>query len=269
MSPRADYDALYEQFDSPLMLEIRREAYGEDIGQHSWVTAAELRADIGRLGVSARTRLLDLGCGPCGALAFVVQETGCRAVGADVSVAALAAGRARFAPLELAGRVDLRSVDLDDPLPFGEAAFDAVISLDVVLHLEDRTKTFREVARVLAAGGTFLFTDAGVVTGTVSAEEVRLRSVHGRTQFVPPGFSELALEEAGFELLEREDRTASVLAIASGRLSARKARLARLEALEGVEEFHRQQRYLETVIAISQRRAVSRVMYFARRQPPR
>jgi hypothetical protein len=37
------YEATYREFDSPLMRQIRREAYGEDIGQHSWVGAAELR----------------------------------------------------------------------------------------------------------------------------------------------------------------------------------------------------------------------------------
>ena len=41
---RADgYESFYREFDSPLMRQIRREAYGEDIGQHSWVGAEELR----------------------------------------------------------------------------------------------------------------------------------------------------------------------------------------------------------------------------------
>ena len=31
------------------MRQFRREAYGEDIGQHSWVDAKELRGDIQRL----------------------------------------------------------------------------------------------------------------------------------------------------------------------------------------------------------------------------
>ena len=44
---RADgYESFYREFDSPLMRQIRREAYGEDIGQHSWVGADELRGDI-------------------------------------------------------------------------------------------------------------------------------------------------------------------------------------------------------------------------------
>ena len=50
-SPEDGYESFYRDFDSPLMREIRREAYGEDIGQHSWVGAAELRCDAMRLGL--------------------------------------------------------------------------------------------------------------------------------------------------------------------------------------------------------------------------
>ncbi len=50
---RADgYEPFYREFDSPLMRQLRREAYGEDIGQHSWVGAEELRRDIYRLNLS-------------------------------------------------------------------------------------------------------------------------------------------------------------------------------------------------------------------------
>ena len=81
------YDALYGEFDSPLMRRFRCEAYGEDIGQHSWVSAAELRADIRRLGLTSSQCCLDLGCGPCGPLTFILRSTGCRATGLDISSA--------------------------------------------------------------------------------------------------------------------------------------------------------------------------------------
>jgi hypothetical protein len=50
------YDAAYTEFDSPLMRRLRAEAYGEDIGQHSWVTAEELRGDSARLHLSPASR---------------------------------------------------------------------------------------------------------------------------------------------------------------------------------------------------------------------
>ncbi len=80
--PRADgYEDFYREFDSPLMRQIRRHAYGEDIGQHSWVGADEVRADIDRLGLSGASRFLDLGSGPCGPLTFILATIGCRGTG--------------------------------------------------------------------------------------------------------------------------------------------------------------------------------------------
>ena len=141
------YESLYAGFDSPLQRQLRREAYGEDIGQHSWVRSEELRRDAGRLALSARSRLLDLGCGPCGPLTFLLGAAGCRGTGVDASAAALAAGRARAASLGLESRMTVRQTDLDEPLPFAEASFDAAICLDAVIHLKDRARLFRDVPR--------------------------------------------------------------------------------------------------------------------------
>lgn len=260
------YEGLYQTFDSPLMRRLREQAYGRDIGQHSWVTAEELLEELPRLSLSSASRLLDLGCGPGGPLSFVAGESGCRGTGVDVSGAAVAAAMARAQKLGLAGSLEFRQADLDQPLPFGEAAFDAAIALDVVLHVRDRAGLFREAARVLAPGAPFLFTDAGVITGSVSDEEIRLRCLHGHTRFVPPGFNERLLGENGWDVVDTRDRTAGLLANAAGRLEARLAHRAEVEAMEGAEGFERQRLYLATVVALSRRGAVSRMSYLARRR---
>jgi hypothetical protein len=59
---------LYAEFDSPLMSRLRSEAYGEDIGQLSWVTGDDRRRDVARLKLSKEGKVLDLGRGPCGPL---------------------------------------------------------------------------------------------------------------------------------------------------------------------------------------------------------
>src|SRR5262249_28514019 len=205
------YDAVYEEFESPAMQKVRHEAYGKDIGQHSWVTAAELEEDIPRLGLPRASRLLDLGCGPCGPLVFIVGRVGCHASGADLSAGAIAAGRARVATHGLENLVTLHEADLNAPMPFDSGCFDAVISIDAVLHLRDRAQVFREVARILVPGGGFLFTDAGVITGSISADEIRGRAFHTRTQSVPPGYNERMLELAGFRLVMCFDRTRSLV----------------------------------------------------------
>src|SRR6266851_2210718 len=259
----APYDKLYEHFDSPLMRQLRAEAYGQDIGQHSWVAAEELLADIPKLNLSPESRLLDLGCGPAGPLTYISAQTKCTAVGLDVSANAIDAARARAASLEITERISLQQADLNVPLPFANAFFHAVISIDVILHLRDRAAIFREVARVLAPAGRFLFTDAGVITGPVSGEEIQRRSPHGYAQFVPPGVNEHLLERAGFRLIETCNRTPDLLKSAAGRLAARGSRHIELEKLEGSPTFLQQQQYLQTVLALAQRAALSRIMYLA------
>jgi SAM-dependent methyltransferase len=261
--PERTYDADYEGFDSPLMRRIRAETSVEDIGQHSWVTAEELRADVVRLRLTSALSLLDLGCGPCGPFTFVLGLTGCRGMGLERSAEAVALGRERAANLGLAELATIEEWDLDEALPLESGRFDAAMSLDVMLHLRDRTTLFRELARVLVSGGRFVFTDAGVLTGAISAEEAATRSIHGHTMFVSQGFNEATLAASGLRLLETEDRTEALVASAAARRAARAAHRGELEEAEGRDAFERQQRYLDTVVALARRRAVARVMYLA------
>jgi cyclopropane fatty-acyl-phospholipid synthase-like methyltransferase len=247
------------------MRAIRREAYGEDVGQHSWVSADELRDDARRLGLGPAQRILDLGSGPCGPLAFLIATTGCSGLGLELSPSAIGAGYARAKELGLEERFSAHLADLNDELPSGLGTFDVALAVDAVLHLRDRRMLFREVGKILRPAGRFLLTDAAVATGAVSSEELRLRSLHGYTQFVPTGWNERLLEEAGFHVVETEDRTESVVRNAAGRLAAIQNHKDELERLSGVASFQRQCAYLTTVAELAGRRALSRIMYLATR----
>ena len=260
------YDAFYRDFDSPLMRRIRAEAYGEDIGQHSWVTADELRSDLERLSLDASSRFIDLGCGPAGPLTYALAAIGCHGTGVDASATALGAGRTRAEALGVAGLITLTAADLDAPLPFEPRSFDAAVALDVVLHLRERARFYREVARILRPGGRLLITDAGVVTGAVSAEELERRSPYMHTTFVPPGLNESLLGDAGFTLLETEDRTPSARRNAAGRLRAMRAHRRELETASGPTAVAVQENYLSVIVELSDRRALARVMYLATRR---
>ena len=65
--PSVDYyDANYGNFKSELYAQIRREAFGDDIGQSSWLTADELDRFVKRLELSPSKVLLDIACGSGG-----------------------------------------------------------------------------------------------------------------------------------------------------------------------------------------------------------
>jgi len=259
------YDAIYQEFDSALWRRIRALAHGEDVGQHSWTSAAELRGDLARLHLVPGRRLLDCGCGPGGALVLLMTESGCGGIGLDRSATAVELARARAASAGVSARFDARVADLDAPLPPDLGELHAAIAIDVVLHLRDRGRLFREVAARLPPGGRFLVTDAGVLTGTVSTTELLRRSPHGPTRLADPGENERSLAEAGLRLLETEDRTARVAAAACGRLDAYRHFRTELAASWGPDQLERQLAYLETVVALSERRAVSRFAYLAER----
>ncbi len=46
-----------------VLREVRRETYGEDLGQNSWLTADEYRECLEWLELGSTSRLLDIGCG--------------------------------------------------------------------------------------------------------------------------------------------------------------------------------------------------------------
>jgi cyclopropane fatty-acyl-phospholipid synthase-like methyltransferase len=261
--PADEYEWLYREFDSGFMRQVRAEAYGEDIGQHSWSSADELRDDARLLRLGPASRLLDLGCGPCGPLTFLIAHTGCFGVGLELSPTAVKDGYARAAALNVGSRFLARIADLNAPLPRDLGTFDAALAIDVVLHVRDREALFRQIAGLLAPAGRFLVTDAGVITGQLSEDELLRRSRYGHTELVPEGRNEALLASAGLRLLECENRTASVLRNARGRLRALLNHRRELQIRSGNAAFEEQLTYLEAVEATAARGALSRFMYLA------
>jgi SAM-dependent methyltransferase len=139
------------------------------------------------------------------------------------------------------------------------------MSLDVVLHLRDCAGFFAEAARLLRPSGRFLLADAGIAAGTVSREEAQRRGLYGATTLVAPGYNDALLESAGFRLIDAVDRTASVVHNAGGRRAAIRAHRAELEEVWPPGEVEKQLSYLETVVALSERGALSRRLFVAER----
>jgi SAM-dependent methyltransferase len=262
----ASYGDVYEGFESALMRQVRLEAYGDqDVGQQSWVTADELDDCIRGLRLDPTGRVLDIGCGPGGPLSYVLKRTGCSGVGLDLDADAITAGRARARAMGLEKQLTLQQADVNQPLGFADRSFDAAIAVDVVLHLPNRKAVFAEVARLLRPGGRFWFTDAALVMGAVSSDEIALRSMYGYTQFVPAGFNERQLEAAGLAVVGVQDKTGTLLKTASGRYAARADHRGELEKAEGVDLFDRQQRFLEMVVGLARRGALARFSFLAER----
>src|SRR3954452_16706303 len=96
------YGTAYGNFATPALEQVRRETYGEDLGQSSWVTGPEYRRVFDLLGLAPDDHVLDVGCGSGGPALFLARERGCRVTGVDVNEAGIQAGQtlARQAGLE-------------------------------------------------------------------------------------------------------------------------------------------------------------------------
>ena len=93
--------------------------------------------------------VLDLGCAG-GFMAEALDARGARVTGIDPAAEAVAAARAHA---EAQGRAIAYDVGVGEDLPYADAAFDAVVCVDVLEHVRDLGQVLAEVSRVLRPGG--------------------------------------------------------------------------------------------------------------------
>jgi len=87
------YDANYGNFHSELYGEIRRAAFGEDIGQSGWQTAAEQDQYLPALSLASGKKLLDVCCGSGGPALRIAHKSGCALTGIDLHQAGISTAK--------------------------------------------------------------------------------------------------------------------------------------------------------------------------------
>jgi ubiquinone/menaquinone biosynthesis C-methylase UbiE len=268
MSGHVDlYDSAYANYGSEVYRQVRIEAYGEDFGQTSWVTTEESREIPRLLDLKANLSALEVGCGSGGYALHIAGKVGCRLVGLDVNAAGIRAANQLAVARGLATRAQFLECDASTSLPFEDESFHAVFSNDVLCHLLGRPKVLSEMFRVLKPGGRMLFSDALVVGGLLSHEEIATRSSIGYYVYSPPGENERLLERAGFRSLRVTNTTDSAAHIAERWHRAREKRKKELVAVEGDGNFDGVQRFLSCVHRLTAERRLLRYLYVADREP--
>ena len=79
------YDSQYGHLTASLQTDIRRETYGEDLGQASWITLREALEWFQRLGLGPGQKALEVACGSGGVALRMARETGSSCVGVDIN----------------------------------------------------------------------------------------------------------------------------------------------------------------------------------------
>jgi SAM-dependent methyltransferase len=259
------YGTAYGNFASALYGDIRRCAFGEDLGQNSWLTARELETFLGWLSPGPGTRLIDIACGSGGPALRVARLSGCEILGVDIDEKAIAVAREQAIAVGLAERAWFDRIDAGQSLPFQAGSFDALICIDAINHLPDRVHVLADWARLLKDGGRLLFTDPIVVTGPLSNDEIAVRSSIGYFLFAPPGEDERLIEAAGLELVRREDVTQNMAEVAGRWGAARAARAEDLRRIEGETTFEGQQEFFRVAERVARERRLSRFVFVAKK----
>ncbi len=145
--------------------------------------------------------VLDLGCAG-GFMAEALDARGARVTGIDPAAEAVAAARAHASA---EGRAIAYDVGVGEDLPYADAAFDAVVCVDVLEHVRDLGQVLAEVSRVLRPGGLFLFDTinrnplARLATITIAEDILRLlpKGTHDPALFITPRELRAGLVGAG------------------------------------------------------------------------
>jgi ubiquinone/menaquinone biosynthesis C-methylase UbiE len=257
------YDNAYAHYDADVYRQIRLETYGEDLGQTGWATTEESAEIPSTLRLTPSSSVLEIGCGSGRYALQVAASTGCRILGLDINAPGIHTANQLAAARNLSAQARFQIADASQNLPFDDSSFDASFSNDVLCHIPPRLAVLRELFRVLKPRARFLFSDALIIAGTISHQEIATRSSIGFYIFSPPGENERLLQQAGFHVVSVSDTTENAASIAQRWHDARHKHAEALLAIEGQKNFDGLQKFLSAVQLLTSERRLLRLLYVA------
>jgi SAM-dependent methyltransferase len=260
------YDGEYGNYEADVYQQVRIETYGVDFGQTSWVTTEESTQIPGLLELTGISSVLEIGCGSGVYALHLAQTTGCSIAGLDINALGIHNANQLALRRGLSPQAQFEVCDVSKPLPFADETFDAIFSNDVLCHIPGRPALLAEMYRVLKSGGRrMLFSDALIIGGVISHDEIATRSSIGYYLFSPPGENERLILQAGFTDLKVEDTTGQAAGTATRWHQARQKYKDQLLALEGEQKYSGLQRFLSCVQTLTEERRLLRLLYQARK----
>ncbi len=158
-----------------------------------------------QFGARPGMRLLDIGCGLGGAARYFAQEHGCQVTGIDLSGEYVGVANMLAARVGLGGRVCCQQGSALT-LPFAAGSFDGAYMFHVGMNIEDKSRLFREVRRVLAPAGLFGIYDAMRLNQGDLSYPVPWASGADSSFVVDSATYRRLLLAEGFEVLKERDR---------------------------------------------------------------
>jgi sterol 24-C-methyltransferase len=166
-----------------------------------------------KLQVKDMDRVLDMGCGIGGPLRGVVRATGANVTGLTINKAQVARAREITKGLspwmqarchfEVQDYLNIKGMELE--------AYDAAFYMESSLHCEDRSKTFKEVYKLLKPGGRLVAMEYNLLPGwdpkSAKHQELMRLHLHGNGAAKTPTIAEdlKMVKDAGFIVDEHYD----------------------------------------------------------------
>jgi len=158
-----------------------------------------------QLGVRPGVRLLDIGCGIGGAARYFANEFGCSVTGIDLSDEYVAVANMLAARVGLGNLVSCRQGSAL-ALPFADASFDAAYFLHVGMNIENKSRLFAEIRRVLMPLGALGIYDVMRLGAGDLSYPVPWAGGPEASFVADAATYRRLLADAGFDILQERDR---------------------------------------------------------------
>jgi ubiquinone/menaquinone biosynthesis C-methylase UbiE len=150
-------------------------------------------------------RLLDVGCGLGGAARYFASEHGCQVTGIELYGEYVTVANALAARVGLSERVSCQQGSALE-LPFAPGSFDGAYMFHVGMNIENKSRLFAEVRRVLAPSGLFGIYDVMRLAAGELSYPVPWASSADASFVVDAATYRRVLEAEGFEVLKERNR---------------------------------------------------------------
>lgn len=162
---------------------------------------------ISKMGLRARHKLLDIGCGIGGAARYIASTVGCDITGIDLTPEFIDVAKALTQRVGLSGKARFE-VASALKMPFEAASFDAAITFHVAMNIADRPGLYAEIARVMKAGAILCVYDVMKTSDAPLTFPLPWAGTAATSHLITPEKTVALLEEAGFTVTGIDDRSA-------------------------------------------------------------